>query len=253
MKYLIILALHLFPIVGFSQYSLNRSFIHDEMGSFQFYNEIVTILKQAKKKHIQNIEFNILEARMTNESTSKREFEKTILKCKYTSDSTLMVFKNYKYGNLCYSWGYMFLIKYNIFILDDVFTISESDEKKYGCKDTHKRYANFERETYSIESIEDTTIFTVRSIFYKVNNEDTLTMNDYLMYEIYKINPENKIIERTCSGCSDLIISYPSRDTTILKYVPEDGFVATYKISESREAKSDTELVVIEHAVVKKQ
>ena len=237
------------PIIVQSQNTLNRSFLHDDFGAFQFYNEIVSILNQAKRQNISKIEFDIHETRLTNDSIPKREFENTKLICTYTSDSSILVLKNYKYGSRCYSWGYKFLIKYNIYILIDAFPVSKEDIAKYECKDAHERYNNFERETFTLKN-KDTTILTVTSNFWKVKNGDTLLMNDYSDNMTYFIDSEKKIIQRKCSNCRDFLVSYPSTDTTILTHFLDDGLMLRDIISTSKEIKSDNEFVISENISV---
>ncbi|MEX0596254.1 MAG: hypothetical protein WD512_07115, partial [Candidatus Paceibacterota bacterium] len=133
------------------------TFLRDDFGGFQFFDEIVEILDLAKKNSIKDVEFNLIEYKNENSS----DIDSTKFLCNYTSDSTLEIVKYFSNGKRCFLWKYHYTIKYNIYILDSTLYLPKDLTIKFNCDDTNEKFKQKFKSDWGVSATRDTTIIQI--------------------------------------------------------------------------------------------
>lgn len=205
--------------MSYSQDRCSRTFLQDDFGGYQFYNEIVEILDLARSKEIKKVEFYLTEFQNEDDTT---DVDSTTFICEYTSDTTLSVLKHYSNGRICYFWNYEFFTKYNIYILKSSKTISSHLIEKYKCDDTNKESKQQFRCNAEISSFLDSTIIQIvaNSFKYEIKQSDTLYVKSILSdSSIYYLDSNKR-----CIGMGNSrTIEYLPNNTIRFKSFLKDG------------------------------
>lgn len=154
--------------------------LRDDFGSYQFADQIVDVLKQARDKKIKHIEFNIVENRFGSDSPSQTAIysdnsdapDYTIINCSFNADSTLTMIKKYKNGTTCYKAGYIFVIINEIYCLKHTLSAFKNDVPSDStCKILNLNY--YYDEDWDSSFSGDTTMLTIIKTPKKRNPLDT--------------------------------------------------------------------------------
>lgn len=147
LKFLTILII--FSSKCFSYGTFSRSIFIDDFGGYQFSDEIVEILKQARKKKFNQIKFNITEAFYSNnDSTHIMVYSPSVggnspsitkFRFDFTSDSTVTVYKEYNHGSTCYKCAYYLKLIMGIYCISGTFPAINNDFSE-NCEDLNVDY-----------------------------------------------------------------------------------------------------------------
>lgn len=225
-------------MLGYSQNPCSMTFLRDDFGGFQFYEEIIEVLDLAEKKSIKEVEFNLIEYKNENSS----DIDSTTFLCNYTSDSTLEIVKYFSNGKRCFLWKYRFTIKYNIFILDSSLNLSKDLTNKYNCDDTNEKFRQKFKSDWEISSVSDTTIVQIKQKSLRLNDQfqDSIAKILYSDSSLYYLDSQ-----RRCIGIGENIkIEYAENDTLKYTRVFDDGFYSKTTQYQSLEQKSEFHYVI---------
>lgn len=235
MKKILTFFLLLTCLLGYSQNPCSETFLQDDFGGYQFYEEIVEILDLAKEKNIKKVEFNLKEYQNLNDSL---DIDSTKILCNYTSDSTLEVVKYYTNGRICYLWKYKFIIKHKIYILEKSLTLSNEITKKYNCDDTNKKFKQKFESDWEKTTTNDSTIIHIKEKSYRYREQLKDSIAKRIIYSdsiLYYLDSQKR-----CIGVNDNIkIEYVGNDTLKYTRIFDDGFYSKTTQYQSLERKSE--------------